>query len=257
MRPDHRPIAVFDSGVGGLTVMKAIQQHLPYEDILYFADTARIPYGNKSQDTLRRYMDENIQFLLSFDPKVIVIACHTASSALSSIPNIIYIHQQGISALQAQFDPSSMNNIAILGTRATIASSVYQNACKSSFPHANIFPIACPLFVPLIEEGYFSHPLTELAVTTTLQAIKSEPIDALLLGCTHYPLIRNQIVTALPQTSLIIDPAATCADQVASQIDLASPRTPRYRFYVSEDAEKFRSHARLFLQFPIEELYLT
>ncbi len=258
-------IGIFDSGVGGLTVMKALQALLPHENIIYLGDTARLPYGNKSPDTIQRYSMESCLLLKNMDVKLLIIACHTAAAIAlpylqQQIPiPIIGINEQAIDIIKLHCTQPS--TLAILGTKATISSQFYQRTLQQELPQTQLFPIACPLFVPLIEEGYISHPLTQLAVEETLHPIKSLSLDALLLACTHYPLIDTLIRQALHCQPLLIDPAMACAQKAAELLCKGGllnlqPHAPSYRFYVSDDPEKFRHHANLFLSHPIEDLSL-
>ncbi len=255
-------IGIFDSGFGGLTVMRAIRDLLPQENIIYFGDTARLPYGNKSPETILRYSKENADFLKSLGIKLLIIACNTASSiALSHLRSsldipIIGITEQG---LEAVVRSSKTGQIAILGTRATIASGFYQHNIPKKLPFAQVNPICCPLFVPLVEEGYIDHPLTSMAIQEYLAPLKTQPIDTILLGCTHYPLLHAMIQKELgPQVSLI-DPAAMCAEKtkeilIKHNLLNQNQAGPLYQFYVSDDPERFRRHGEIFLSHPIENV---
>ncbi len=256
-------IGIFDSGFGGLTVMRAIRSLLPQENIIYFGDTARLPYGNKSADTILRYSRENADFLQNQGIKVLVIACHTACSAALDhlrdsldIP-IIGIVEQGVEEISRV---SKTGQIAILGTRATISSGVYQHQIQKKIPHANISPISCPLFVPLVEEGYIEHPLTNMAVQEYLRPLKMKAVDAVLLGCTHYPLLDALIQKELGPHVALVDPAATCAEKtkeilIEHHLLNSSAESPHYQFYVSDNPEQFRLHGKNFLNYPIEHVH--
>lgn len=248
--------------------MKAIKTRLPYENIVYFGDTARLPYGNKPPETLLRYAKENATFLKQQGIKALVIACHTASSVTFTalkealdIP-VIGITEQGVEATHRLCAPLPASlSLAILGTKATIQSQFYQIALRTKLPEARLLPIACPLFVPLVEEGFIAHPLTQLAIRETLKALEGHPVHALLLACTHYPLLENALREVLGPSCLFIDPAMACAEQVEALLKeqhLLNPsRTlPQYRFYVSDDPAKFKEYGHLFFN-PIEELYQT
>lgn len=248
-------IGIFDSGFGGLTVMRHIQALLPFEEILYFGDTAHLPYGNKSAKTITKYCLESSAFLIEKGIDVLVIACHSAcSAALSSlrahfsIP-IIGIIEYGLSEI-----PQDAKTIAILGTRATINAGLYAKRIQEQSPHAQILPIACPLFVPLVEEGYCEHPIASLAVKEYLQPLQEKRVDAVILGCTHYPLLKNAIAQVLVDVPLI-DPAIACAlalSQSAPKHLIISKEKPRPTFYVSDDPEKFRSLGEIFLKESID-----
>lgn len=255
-------IGIFDSGFGGLTVMRAIRTLLPHEHIIYFGDTARLPYGSKSPDTILRYSRENAAFLKDLGIKVLVIACHTACSvALEQLREsldipIIGIIEQGVEEIARV---SKTGQIAILGTRATISSGVYQQHLQKKLPTASISPISCPLFVPLVEEGYIDHPLTDLAVQEYLRPLKLKTVDAVLLGCTHYPLLHAMIQKELGPNVSLVDPADTCAEKtkeilIEHMLLNETKGRPHYQFYVSDDPEKFRLHGKNFLNYPIEHV---
>jgi glutamate racemase len=257
-------IGIFDSGFGGLTVMKAIRASLPHENIIYFGDTAHLPYGNKSPETIRRYAQESVAFLKELGIKILVVACHTACSAAFDILResfdipIIGILEQGVEAIA---ETSSAGHIAVLGTKTTISSGVYQQLLQQKLPTAQVSPISCPLFVSLVEEGYVDHLLTTLAVREYLSPIKRSPIDTVLLGCTHFPLLHSIIQRELGPQVKIIDPAERCAhrtQELLNELHLlnTSRQSPQYQFYVSDDPEKFRLHGRSFLDYPIEAVLL-
>lgn len=255
-------IGIFDSGFGGLTVMRAIRTLLPHEHIIYFGDTARLPYGSKSPDTILRYSRENATFFKDLGVKVLVIACHTACSVAFEqlresldIP-IIGIIEQGVEEIARI---SKTGQIAVLGTRATISSGVYQQQLQKKIPTASISPISCPLFVPLVEEGYIDHPLTDLAVQEYLRPLKMKAVDAVLLGCTHYPLLHSMIQKELGPDVFLIDPANRCAAKtkeilIEHLLLNETQEPPQYQFYVSDDPEKFRLHGKNFLNYPIEHV---
>lgn len=249
--------------------MNAIRTLLPHESIVYLGDTARLPYGNKPPEILLRYARENAEFLKKQSIKILVIACHTASSMTFTalresldIP-VIGITEQGVEATHQLCTPlSEPLSIAILGTKATIQSQFYQKALRAKLPHARLFPIACPLFVPLVEEGLITHPLTLMAIRETLKPLNTHCIQALLLACTHYPLLENALREVMGPDCLLIDPAMACAQHVQTFLTehhLLNPSktAPQYQFYVSEDPTKFREYGRLFFKDPIEELYQT
>lgn len=255
-------IGIFDSGFGGLTVMRRIRALLPHENIVYFGDTARLPYGNKSQETVLRYVQESSQFLLEQKIKILVIACHTACAlALSELQKEFPIPIVGVipAAIESLEHLPKHDSIAVLATRSTISSGVYQAEIAKKLPRSKIFAIACPLFVPLVEEGFIDHMLTELAIREYLSPLKKEKIDALLLGCTHYPLLESALKKECSKETTLIDPALSCAESVRLLLDknaLLNPqkRTPDYTFYVSDDPEKFRLLGKTFLSYPIEHV---
>jgi glutamate racemase len=190
-------IGIFDSGFGGLTVMRSIRSTLPHENLIYFGDTARLPYGSKSAETILRYSIEGASFLISQGIKLLVIACNTACCSfvieelqkLFSVP-ILGVIMPGVD----QIIKNSVNGrIGILGTRFTVSSGVLQQHIKARLPEADISAISCPLFVPLVEEGYVEHPLTEIIVQEYLRPLKKKEVDSVLLACTHYPLLHSVI----------------------------------------------------------------
>jgi glutamate racemase len=262
MDPNAKSIGIFDSGFGGLTVMRAIRELLPHENIIYFGDTARLPYGSKSAETILRYSLENASALAKQGIKALVIACNTScSAALDQVRRevdipVIGITEQGVEEtlrLQPQ------GKIGILGTRATITSGIYQQQILSRATNLEISAVSCPLFVPLVEEGYVQHPLSMLVVQEYLRPLKNKEIDAVLLGCTHYPLLQATIQQELGQNVLLINPAIACAEktrEILAEKNLLNPSTslPHYQFFVSDDPEKFRLMGKTFLNYPIEHV---
>lgn len=192
-------IGLFDSGVGGLTVMQEIMKLLPHERLIYFGDTARVPYGNKGTRTIIRYSIENTICLLEKNIKLMVVACNTASAlALPQLRRLFNLPIVGVIEPGAEKAVAATRNqrIAVLGTKATIQSGAYQTAIKKIAPHAAVIPIACPLFVPLVEEQWLDHPATHLIVREYLRPLQEQNVDTILLGCTHYPLlstVKNKI----------------------------------------------------------------
>jgi glutamate racemase len=255
-------IGIFDSGFGGLTVMRAIRELMPFENIIYFGDTARLPYGSKSSETILRYSLENAAFLRTQGIKVLVIACNTSCSAAleqvrstSDIP-VIGITEQGVEEVSRQF---RFGRVAILGTRATITSGVYQQQILSRCNALELYSISCPLFVPLVEEGYVEHPMSALVVQEYLRPLKNREIKAVLLGCTHYPLLQATIQQELGTDVRLIDPSVACAEatrMVLAEKNLLNSSTclPHYQFFVSDDPEKFRLLGKTFLNYPIEHV---
>lgn len=256
-------IGIFDSGFGGLTVMRALMNELPHENIIYFGDTARLPYGNKSAETIRSYSRENAQFLLSHKIKLLVIACHTACSyALEELAASLSIPVIGVipPSVDLLVNLPKKQKIAILGTRGTIASGIYNTRIQAVLPSSEIFSVACPFFVPLVEEGYTDHPLTHLAVQEYLRPLVDKDLDALLLGCTHYPLLAKAIQKLLPKVTLI-DPGIACAAKarkVLTETDQLNSQTtsPHLQFFVSDDPEKFRYLGKEFLNQEIPSVHL-
>lgn len=258
-------IGIFDSGFGGLTVMRALRQRLPGENLLYFGDTARLPYGNKSPETILRYSLENAQFLSQQEIKLLVIACNTSCcTALTQVRQALNIPVIGITegALDETSRRFTRGKVAILGTRATIASRFYQEELARQNPSLQLFPIACPLFVPLVEEGFIDHPLTALAIQHYLHPLVNEQIDGALLCCTHYPLLMPTLQQELGERVQIIDPAIACAEKIATLLERAdllntSSTNGTSSFFVSDDPEKFRHFGARFLGEEIQEVELV
>ena len=259
------PIGFFDSGVGGLTVMREVVNILPYENLVYLGDTARLPYGNKSPATVVRFALENAEFLQKLQIKMLIISCHTACShsfdALQSklsIP-VIGVTQPGFQGLARA---SRSNAVAILGTSSTIQSGIFQNLLKASFPDLDVHAIACPLFVPLVEDGLQSHEATRLIVEHYLAPLKETKVDSVLLACTHYPLLSKAIQEFLGPSIRLIEPARFAAEEARRRLgDLHllndSTETPFYRFFASDDPDKFRQLAKNFFPHPIEKVELA
>lgn len=256
------PIGMFDSGIGGLTVMQEICTTLPQEKIIYFGDTARLPYGEKSQETIIRYAIENTIFLMEQKIKMLVIPCNTVSSyALENLQRIFNIPILGViePGVDRVVQVTKNQRIAVLGTRGTIHSGVYQNAIKKKLPGCEVFAIACPLFVPLVEERFLEHEATKMIVKDYLAPLKNEKIDTILLGCTHYPLLRDLIQEEMGKHVLIIDSATTCAQRVSEIIKAQNLVThaagiPRHQYFASDNPEKFRALGSHFLQNEIEKV---
>ena len=241
-------IGIFDSGVGGLTIKRQLMRHLPQESMIYFGDTARIPYGNKSCETIVRYSIENAFFLMEQNIKLLVVACNTASAfAIPKLRQIFNIPVIGVIEPGAEKAAQVTKNqrIAIIGTRGTIQSGAYQQELKRLLPQATILAYPCPLFVPLVEEGFLHHPAAELIIKEYLAPIKSQQVDTLLLGCTHYPFLETLIQQEMGPTVHLVDPAAACAEQVAlllqkQGMNAKSLAPPTYHYYVSDDPHKFQ-----------------
>lgn len=210
---DSRPIGVFDSGIGGLTVLKELALQFPQESFLYLGDTARLPYGSKSPHTIRKYSEQNIEFLQNQNVKAIVIACNSASTQVperefAGLPVYNVIGPGSQRALEV----SEGLRIGVLGTRATINSQAYTKHIHSINPHAQVFDQACPLFVPLAEEGWDSDPVTNLIVFRYLNSLMQNNIDTLILGCTHYPILKNSISRVTGSSIALVDSGEAIAD---------------------------------------------
>jgi len=256
-----RPIGIFDSGIGGLTVAKEIMRQLPYEDIVYFGDTARLPYGTKSNETVVRFSIENILFLFKKEAKLICVACNTASSiALSELkkyfklPIIGVINPGAKEALRV----SKNKRIGVIGTIATIRSRAYEKEIKRLSPSAKIISIACPLFVPLVEEGWLEGKIVLEVAKKYLAPLKNKGIDTLILGCTHYPLLKPLIQEVLGPEVKLIDSSTQIAKEVKDILKqeklLNKKRIARRNFYVSDDPEGFRNLAKRFLGYRLNNV---
>lgn len=257
----HCHIGMFDSGIGGLTVLKALKARLPFENVIYFGDTARMPYGDKSRETVSRYSMENVVFLMEQEIKLLVIACNTACSALSldklqkvfNIPVIGVIEPGAEKAIEV----TKSGRIAVLGTKGTISSLAYQKAIQKRLPMAHVVPIACPLLAPLVEEGLHEHPATRLILGEYLSILKDEPVDTLLLGCTHYPPLKRMVQEIVGEDVQIVDSANTCAEKVAKILEqqglegLKGEKVSQ-KFFVSDNPEKFQNLGKYFID---EELH--
>jgi glutamate racemase len=258
---DNRPIGVFDSGLGGLTVVAALRAALPRESILYLGDTARVPYGDKSPDIIRRFAIEDADFLLGREIKLLVVACNTVSSlamnelrAHCPIP-VIGVVEAGAAAVLA----AATESVTVLGTRATTASEAYRREIHRRNPAIRVAGIACPLFVPIVEEGLTDHPMCTLAMDLYLAPLRETAPDAILLGCTHYPLLAPALRAWLPATTAIIDSAEACASFVCAYLAehrlAADPRSVGgERFFVTDLPAVFSKQARRFLGRDLEHV---
>lgn len=223
---DARPIGVFDSGIGGLTVLKELAHHFPNESFVYLGDTARLPYGSKSANTIRRYSEQNMAYLAKRDVKAIVIACNTASTqvpedTLMGLP----IYNVISPGSQRALDVSLNKRIGILGTRATVASQAYSKKIKALYADAVVIAQACPLFVPLAEEGWDSDPITNLIVYRYVQPLVLQFVDTIVLGCTHYPILKNSISRVVGGGVELVDSGEAIARWMAA--DFASQKLQR------------------------------
>ena len=255
MNGARQPIGVFDSGIGGLTVVKAIMEELPSESIVYFGDTARVPYGTKSKTTIVKFSLENVEFLLRFGVKCIVIACNTSSSwALPTLRKyfkvpIIGVIRPGAAAAVRQ---TSNKRIGVIGTNATVNSRAYQTAIQRLDPAITVFSQSCPLFVPLVEEGWLGGDISRQVARRYLQPLLRQRIDTLILGCTHYPLLASTIRQVMGPGVALVDSARQTASEVRGVLTGAdtlcgSRGTPRYRFFVTDEPTQFNHIGHQFL----------
>ena len=258
----NAPIGVFDSGVGGLTVAREIMRQIPNERIVYFGDTARVPYGSKSKDNIIKFSRQIIRFLQTENVKAIVIACNTASAlALDEMQQEFELPILGVVKPGAKVAVETTVNkrIGLIGTEANIRSGVYTRYIKSLDDEAKVFEKACPLFVPLVEEGWLHDDITLQVASRYLEELKEKDIDTLIMGCTHYPLIRSTIRKVMGDKVNLVNPAYETAielknllerDNLANKCDVDSPSS-MYRFYVSDAEEKFKLFANSILPFDI------
>jgi glutamate racemase len=244
-------IGIFDSGVGGLTVQRAILDALPGADTLYLGDTARVPYGTKSAETVTQYSLRNARFLTGQGIDLLVVACNTASAvALPALRAALAVPVIGVVEPGAR---SLSGRIGVIGTPGTVGSGAYQAAIRALRPDAVVTARACPLFVPLAEEGW-TDPADEIVrgvARRYLEPMAGEGIDTLVLGCTHYPLLKAAIAAALPGVTLV-DSAETVAAEVKARLDVPPWRTAEHRFYVTDAPERFLAVAGRFLGRPVE-----
>ena len=251
----EKPVGVFDSGVGGLTVVNQLIRSLPQEDIIYFGDTAHLPYGSKSKEAIMRFSLDIANFLTAQKAKIIVVACNTASSfALSSLTENIEIPVIGViePGAQAAIDATRNFKIGIIGTEGTIKSRAFEEALKKIDKNVKVFSRACPLFVPLVEEGWLDEPETSQIAEKYLSPLKGEGIDTLILGCTHYPLLKELLSRIMGQEISLIDTAEATAKAVEKKLGEKNllrkgSRKGAYKFFVSDDPEKFLQLGRRFL----------
>ena len=258
----ENPIGVFDSGIGGLTVFKELIKILPRENIIYFGDTARVPYGSKSEKTIRDYSIQNAKFLLSKNVKAIVIACNTSSAiALEEIQSITNLPVVGVikPGSIAAVNSTKNKRIAVIGTTATISSKSYEKEIKCLDSSIEVYGKACPLFVPIVEEGWANHKIAYLAAEEYLSELKKHSIDTLVLGCTHYPLLRNTIQKVIGENVQLIDSGIETAQVVKKILEEndflnRSELKPDYKFYVSDLPLQFKKVGEMFLERSIENL---
>jgi glutamate racemase len=249
------PIGVFDSGIGGLTVVRAIHRRLPHENIVYFGDTARVPYGPKSPQVVREYAAQDADFLLAKEVKMVVVACNTVSAVAldvvmkrTKVPVVGVIIPGAAAAARA----TRRKRVGIIGTIATVNSNAYTHAVRQIDPQVQVFAQPCPLFVPLAEEGWIDHKVTDMVAKEYLFPLTLEKPDALILGCTHYPVLRRAIATAMGEGVTLIDSGEAAAAEVERVLDDAGLRNPssehpNLQFYVTDLPAKFTEIGERFL----------
>lgn len=251
----NNPIGVFDSGVGGLTVVKELVRLLPHENMIYFGDTARVPYGTKSKDAVIKFSCEIVDFLIKKNVKLILVACNTASAiALNTlrkkagVPLVGVIEPGAVSAVSA----SRNRKIGVIGTEATIKSRAYEKAIKKIAKGYKIVNRACPLFVPIAEEGWMNKKVSGIIAGEYLGLVKKARVDTVILGCTHYPLLKNVIGKTLGKNIKLIDSAAEVAAKIGNvlrnkKLLNSRSRSGRVQFFVSDAPEKFKRLGKIFL----------
>ena len=256
------PIGVFDSGVGGLTVAREIMRQIPNEKIVYFGDTARVPYGSKSKDTITRYSKQIVRFLQTHQVKTIVVACNTASAyALEEVEKEVDIPMIGVVKPGAKVASEVTKNgkIGVIGTEATIGSKIYSKYIQQLNKNVTIYGKACPLFVPLVEEGLWQDPVTDEIARRYLNELIDIDIDTLILGCTHYPLIRSTVAKVMGEGVTLVNPAYETARELKEMLTakgLLNEQGPilgsnPYQFYVSDTADKFKTFANSIIKYGI------
>lgn len=238
-----RPIGIFDSGVGGLTVYRAIRASFPNEDLIYFGDTARVPYGPKSPNTILDYSLQNARFLLQHNIKILVVACNTASAvALPQLQTLARIPVVGVIEPGAQqaIQKSKNGRIGVIGTMGTVRSQAYGKAILRIAPDFEIYSTACPLFVSLAEEGFDRHPVAKTIAQHYLSFFDDKDIDTLVLGCTHYPLLKDVILEVMGANVSLVDSAQAISDHLKSIINPTDETTlGSDEFFVSDNEEQF------------------
>jgi len=260
---NEKPIGVFDSGIGGLTVVKRFLSSLPNENIIYFGDTARVPYGSKSNSTVIEYSLQDARFLINKKVKAIVVACNTASSVAIEelrktfdVPVIGMIGAGSKSAIQQ----TKNKKVGVIGTRATISNKAYAKRIKYLDPSIEVFEKACPLFVPLAEEGWTHHEATYKIAEEYLAELREKEIDTLVLGCTHYPILSEVIQEIIGANVKLVDSGIASAEVVKEELQknglLSDSKSRGYsEFYVSDIPVKFKEIAELFLGEPVKDVH--
>ena len=252
-----QPIGIFDSGIGGLTVLKEISKEIPAEDVVYFGDTAHLPYGTKSKETITKFSIDNVHFLKDFDTKLVVVACNTASSlSLEVLKDQFAMPIIGVIEPGAKQAISKTKNgrIGVIGTKATIGSGSYESCLKQLDPSVKVYSEACPLFVPFVEEGWLDGEVVSKVARIYLDQLKSFQIDTLILGCTHYPLLKQVIQQTIGEKVMLVNSAEETAKEARALLEklkLLSHGDGRSegqtRFYVSDEPESFRVLGERFL----------
>lgn len=258
----NAPVGVFDSGLGGLTVVREIMRQLPEEDIVYFGDTARVPYGSKSKDTIVYFSRQIVRFLQTKEVKAIVVACNTASAlALEEIKDEIDLPMIGVvkPGAIAAAKATSTGHVGVIGTQATIASGIYAEVLSEIDPQITVTGKACPLFVPMVEEQMMDHPVMREMIDYYLSSFTESEVDALVLGCTHYPLLRKQIGQYLGEAITLVNPAYETAKGLGELLGSRNLRNTQKKqaaaeLYVSDLPERFKAFANSILPLDIDRV---
>jgi glutamate racemase len=250
-------IGIFDSGVGGLTVFAAVRKRCPSANIIYFGDMARVPYGSKSRETIIRYSQQNATFLVHQNIDLLIIACNTSSAlALDVLKNdfrlpIIDVIQPGA---RKAVEVSTNKKIGVIGTEATTKSGAYEKAIHKLEPETKVISCPTPLLVPLVEENWINHQITEKILIEYLTPLLEEQIDTLVLGCTHYPLLKKRIQKVVGKNVILVESAEAIADEIQTFVDCSAPRGKGYyKFFVSDNPQKFRDFASQILGLTIQD----
>lgn len=262
MNRKDRPIGVFDSGIGGLTVLKEIIKEMPNESTIYLGDTARVPYGIRSPEAVTRYSLENTRFLYSKDIKLLVVACNTASSiSLESIRKDISIPVVGViePGAKAAVRTTKNKRVGVIGTEATIRSNSYAESIKSLDEDIEVFQLPCPLFVPIVEEGWIQGEIATMIAEKYLKGMRDKYIDTLVLGCTHYPLLKGVISEVMGDSVTLIDSAVEVAKEIRGLLEASDLRNEGLenglmKFYVTDSPERFLKVGELFLRTKIKNI---
>jgi len=254
-------IGIFDSGIGGLTVVRAIMDELPGYDMIYFGDTARTPYGTKSSQTVIDYSVQNTEFLIKQGAKMIIMACNTASSVATDTLKKNFnlpIYEVISPAVSRSLKETKKSVIGVIGTRATINSGIYEKKIKEQNPDARVYSAACPLLVPLVEEGWLKKPETRMIVKKYLHPLKTRQIDTLILGCTHYPILKSIIQHKIGKRVRVISSSDVVAEQVKTflssspEIDQKLSKNGKSEFFVSDLTPQFEKTAKSVIRQPID-----
>ena len=253
---DSRPIGIFDSGVGGLTVAGKMREILPNEHIVYFGDTARVPYGTKSKETVTKFSVENVEFLMEHNVKLVIVACNTVSSlSMEFLKRCFKVPIIGViePGARGAVSVTRNNRIGVIGTHATVSSGAYEKAIKKISARYSVWTQACPLFVPLVEEGWADKDVTKRVARIYLKPIKARGVDTLILGCTHYPILKGVLKKVVGKDVLLIDSAREVAGEAREILDAAgmlnkSASRGEDKFFVSDEPNRFIKIGERFLK---------